>query len=83
MNEEQLDQAKLQFEKDGYAVVRDFVSREEADQVNREIERYVAEVVPTLPPEEAFYESRDNPETLKQLPRISQHDEYFRNFHFF
>ena len=78
---EQWSQAQSQFNEDGFAVVRGFVSRDEIEQINNEVDRYVAEVVPTLPAGEAFYEFKDEPETLKQLPRINEHDEYFQRFH--
>jgi phytanoyl-CoA hydroxylase len=74
-------QARSQFDTDGFATVRSFVSREEVDEINGEIERYIADVIPTLPPEQAFYEIKGNPSSLKQLPRLDQHDEYFRQFH--
>lgn len=81
MKPEIWDQARLQFETDGYAIVRGFVSREEVDEINDEIERYIADVIPTLPPEEAFYEVKGDPASLKQLPRIDQHDAYFERLH--
>lgn len=81
MNTEQMRQARSQFTKDGFAVIRGFLGSEEVDQIIREIERYVADVVPTLSPEEAFYEVKGDPSTLKQLPRIDYHDAYFRRFH--
>jgi phytanoyl-CoA hydroxylase len=81
MKTEQLHQARLQFSKEGFTVIRGFLRREEVDEVIYEIERYVVNVIPTLPPEEAFYEIKGDPSTLKQLPRIDHHDEYFRRFH--
>ncbi len=75
---EQLNQARQQFDRDGFAVVRDFVGRDEIDQINEEVDRYATEVVPTLPAGSAFYEIKDDPKTLKQLPRINEHDDYFQ-----
>ena len=77
MISEQLSQAKAQFEHDGFAVIRGFINPEEVEQIRREVDRYVAEVVPTLAAQEAFYEIKGDPTTLKQLPRISLHDDYF------
>ena len=80
MTTEQLHQARLEFTKDGFAVVRTFLGPEEIDEINREVERYVAKVIPTLPPEKAFYETKGDASTLKQLPRIDQHDEFFERY---
>jgi phytanoyl-CoA hydroxylase len=66
-----------EFQENGFAVVRDFLVADEVDEINREVSRYVSEVVPSLPPGLAFYEVKGDPSTLKQLPRISEHDEYF------
>ncbi len=75
------DQIKARFEAEGFAVVQRFVSLEEVDRINAEVERYVAEVVPGLPPEAAYCETKGDPSTLKQLPRISEHDAFFRQYH--
>ena len=68
------------FTRDGFAVVRKFLDRKEIDEINREVARYIADVIPTLPPGEAFYETKGDPSTLKQLPRINQHDEFFERY---
>ncbi len=81
MGSEQLRRAMLQFTRDGFAAIRAFLRREEVDEIICEIERYVANVVPTLPPSKAFYEIKGDPSTLKQLPRIDQSDNYFYRFH--
>ena len=78
---EQLRQAKLQFADDGFAVIRTFLGCDEVDEFNREVERYITNVIPKLPPEEAFYEVKGDLSTLKQLPRIDQNDAYFHGFH--
>ena len=72
---------KARFEEDGFAVVQGFVGSGEVARINTEIDRYVAEVVPGIPPEAAFYETKGDPSTLKQLPRISEYDAFFRQFH--
>ena len=68
------------FTRDGFAVVRKFLDRKEIDEINREVARYIADVIPTLTPGEAFYETKGDPSTLKQLPRIDQHDEFFERY---
>jgi phytanoyl-CoA hydroxylase len=44
-----------------------------------ELDRYIAEVVPTLASTEAFYEDRQRPETLKQLQRMGC-DSFFADY---
>ncbi len=68
MNCEQKRQARSQFAKDDFAVIRRFLGRKEVDQFIRDIKRYVADVVPMLSPEAAFYEVKGGPSSLKQLP---------------
>ena len=36
--------------------------------------------VPQLPPEEVFYEDKANPDTLKQIQRMHEHDDFFGDF---
>lgn len=81
MTVEQLQDVQLQFKQDGYAVVRGFIDRAEIHRINGEIDRYVRDVIPRLPPEAAFYEIKDDPSTLKQLPRLNEYDEYFQGYH--
>jgi phytanoyl-CoA hydroxylase len=61
----------------GFTVVRGFFSPGQVEEVHRNVARYVADVLPTLPKEEAFYETRGEPSSLKQLSRIDRHDRFF------
>lgn len=58
------------YERDGFVVVRQFLSGESLVRLQAELERYIREVVPGLPDGDAFYEDRARPETLKQLNRL-------------
>lgn len=71
---------KEDFDRDGFTVARNFFSAEEVARIECELERYVREVVPTLPPGRAMYEDKRRPETLKQLAHIVEHDAHFRDF---
>ncbi len=66
-----------QFEQNGFVAVPGFLDPSEVATCNRELERFIAEVVPSLPPEHAFYEDRDAPSTLKQLQSLHEHDPWF------
>jgi phytanoyl-CoA hydroxylase len=71
---------KQAFDRDGYIVVRGFLSPAETAAVNSQFDRYISQIVPTIPPTEAFFEVKGQPETIKQLMRLHQHDAYFRDF---
>ncbi len=61
---------RSRFERDGFVVVRDFLPSEEFSLLGENLDRYVREVVPTLPDADAFYDDRANPATLKQMQRM-------------
>lgn len=66
------------FRRDGYVVIRGFLSPSEMAELWREIRRYVNEVVPKLPSDQNFYETKGQPETLKYCKDMARHDAYFR-----
>lgn len=67
------------FQKDGFVVIRGFLSGESLRELQREVDRYIREVVPTLGDADAFYEDKSRPETLKQLSRMEQ-DPFFSDY---
>jgi len=69
-----MDWPKLQaeFASQGYVIIRGFLQGMALAELQAEIERYIREVVPLLPETDAFYQDRQNPETLKQLNRMQQ-----------
>jgi len=76
-----MDYAKLKAEYDvsGYLIIRRFLVGEELQTLQRNIDRYIREIVPTLPAGDAFYENPVLPETLKQLNRMQQ-DTNFKDY---
>ena len=67
------------FDRDGYFVLRGFLSSEEAEEINLQTDRYIAEVLPRLPDKAAFYEVKDDPEAIMRLESMSKHDAYFKD----
>jgi phytanoyl-CoA hydroxylase len=69
-----MDTAALRraYETDGFVVVRQFLPTSAFNDLCSALDRYIAEVVPSLPPSDAFYVDRTRPETLKQLTRMEQ-----------
>ena len=54
-------------------------SREKLNVLKQNLDRYIREVVPTVPDSDAFYEDRSRPETLKQLQRMDR-DAFFAEY---
>lgn len=64
------------FDRDGFVVVPGFLTGDEFEELKRNLERYISDVVPSLPGTEAFYQDPNQPQTLKQLQRMER-DSYF------
>ncbi|MBM3279719.1 MAG: phytanoyl-CoA dioxygenase family protein [Candidatus Handelsmanbacteria bacterium] len=72
----QYPQLKPAYDQDGFVVVRDFLGEGELAELKENLDRYIREVVPTLPPTAAFFQDRERPETLKQMQHMGV-DPYF------
>src|SRR3954463_14098503 len=70
---------KPAFDRDGYIIFRQFLPVADFSELRANLDRYIREVVPTLPDSDAFYEDRSRPESLKQLQRMG-HDPFFRAY---
>ena len=66
------------FGSDGFVHLEAFFSPAQVAELLANVERYVREVVPTIPETDVFFEDKARPETLKQLIRVHDHDAYFR-----
>lgn len=71
---------KSQFDRDGFVIVRQMLSPGDFAELTSQLDRYIREVVPGLPPSDAFYDAdKSRPETLKQMQRMEQ-DAYFAGY---
>ncbi len=70
---------KAEYDTRGFVIVRNFLGPIEFAELKDNLDRYVREVVPTLPESEAFFQDRSRPETLKQLNRMGV-DPWFREY---
>jgi phytanoyl-CoA hydroxylase len=68
---------KKDFDRDGFVIVRNFLGKQEFQELKDNLDRYVREVVPGLPDSAAYYHDRIRPETLKQMQQMGHHDPYF------
>ena len=69
---------KESFDRDGYVFLPGFLSAKEMTELNNELETFINEKVPSLPPEHAFYEDKGNVSTLKQLFELHTYHPYFK-----
>lgn len=67
------------FHHDGFVVVREFLPSHELASLQTELDRYIREIVPSLPQGDAFFVDRARPETLKQLQHMDV-DPFFRDY---
>lgn len=70
---------KPDFDRDGFVVIPEFLTPEEFAELNRELDRYIREIVPSLEDAHAFYVEKGKPETLKQLQHMGL-DPYFGDY---
>ena len=70
---------KTTFDEQGFVVVRRFLDPNQLAELASEIDRYIREIVPTLPKESAFFHDPERPETLKQLQHMDV-DPFFAGY---
>ncbi len=75
---EEAKKIKADFDRDGYVALKGFLDPDQLQNLLQNLDRYIEEVAPTLPGADVFYEDKEYKGTLKQLIRMSQHDEFFR-----
>ena len=71
---------KHDFDRDGFVSIPGFLIRQEVQQAEQRLGRYIDDVVPNLPANDAYFEVKGRPETLKQMHRMMQHDSWFQDF---
>mgnify|MGYP006292841371 CR=1 FL=1 len=64
--------AKTSYDRDGFVVIRQFLDPASLAMLQGELDRYIRDVVPTLPETAAFYQDRAKPETLKQMQHMHE-----------
>ncbi|MBI3463547.1 MAG: phytanoyl-CoA dioxygenase family protein [Planctomycetes bacterium] len=72
-------QEKQDYDRDGFVIVRQFLTGHDLDELRDSLHRYIRDVVPTLPDSAAFYQDRSRPETLKQMQHMDG-DVFFRDY---
>jgi len=62
---------------DGYAMLPGFCCGSELSELLQNVDRFIHDVVPTMPPEAVFYEDRTDQGSLKQLQQMGSFDPWF------
>ena len=73
------DAEKQEFDRDGFVIIRQFLTKDELSELATQLDRYIRDVVPGLSDAHAFYHDRARPETLKQM-QFMQGDPFFRAY---
>jgi phytanoyl-CoA hydroxylase len=73
------DAQRNDYAEDGYLAVRPLFDAEKISQINRELERFIADVVPKMPNTHVYFEDKDDPSSLKQMQSIFKYDSYFND----
>lgn len=73
----EFDAVMTAFDRDGFVVLPGFVRGKELEELQTQLDRYLTDIVPTLPPQEAFFNERGNPDSLSMLCRMERHDGFF------
>lgn len=79
MNSSSVSTIKSTFDQDGYIHYTGFFSEDEIRAIQENLEDYIEKVVPTLPPELAFYEDASDKTSLKQMFGMSDHHPFFES----
>ncbi len=78
----QPERAREAFDRDGYLALPGFLNEAELGELHAQLARVIAEVVPTLPREQVYYEDKNDPTSLKQIQQLFTHDPYFESLFF-
>ena len=70
------------FQRDGFLYIPGFLSGSEVGAAINRLDTLILDKVPSMPPEQAFYEDRDDPSTLKQIQSLYDHHTYFYDMMF-
>ena len=67
---------KQKFDDDGYLAIYSFFEDNKIEEIKNEIDRYISEIVPTLPNHHVFYEDKSDKSTIKNLQQMFNYDSH-------
>ena len=68
---------KQDFDRDGYIAVRPLFNATKMAEINRELDRYLRDVVPKMKDTEVYYEDKSDRGSVKQMMFLEKYDDYF------
>jgi phytanoyl-CoA hydroxylase len=68
------------FKEDGFVAVPEFCNPVELSSIESALAHFIDFRISQLPPEEVFYEDKANSDSLKQIQRMDDHDDFFGAF---
>ena len=69
-----IESIKKKFEEDGYVFLPGFMSVEDIKLLNKKLEGFIENVVPSMPSTDVFYEDKNDLSTLKQIMNVSDYE---------
>ena len=70
---------KAEFQINGYVFIPGFLKVDEVGKIVQNFNRVIKDVVPHMPPNNVFYEDKEDPSTLKQLIDLHVYDSFFND----
>lgn len=77
---DRLSALRDRFDATGFVIARGFLNSSEVAEAQAQLDRYINEVVPTLPKDAALFDDYSKPETLRQMGSLEKHDPWFLEF---
>ena len=71
-------QLKDAFDRDGFVVIPGFYTPQETEGLNAHIDQFIAETLPGLPSDAAFYEVKGQTESIMRLQGMASYDDHFK-----
>jgi phytanoyl-CoA hydroxylase len=78
MEQKYLQSLKSSFDKDGYIYIPGFLSPDEVQALNENVQRFIKESIPAMSTGHYFYEDKNDATTLKQMQDLEKYDPYFK-----
>lgn len=72
-----MTELKQNFDRDGYVAIKGFLDKQQSLELISQTQRFINDVVPTIPTEEVYYEDKANKSTLKQVQKVYDFDDYY------
>ncbi len=67
------------FTRDGFVAIRPLLSSQDMAVLNSEVDRFIREVVPSMPETHVYYENKSDQSSLKQIQKMFEFDPFFED----